>query len=194
MDLEAPRDEVLTQKDQANTCVSTAWLRLGWESRLQPAGRPTPGRRRIIGNQPSDKRGERRRSAQKMSSPRPAFPPSAHGVHAASTPQNPSRTPSPLSSLPCPSPPLTPPLACCILTITAGRRFRDARRLPRRGKLRVIFDILFWVWGLASGSFRELGIGFPASFRRAFPYARTAWPPAPPFHPPLGRPIKANQG
>jgi hypothetical protein len=27
MDLEAPRDEVLTQKDQANTCVSTAWLR-----------------------------------------------------------------------------------------------------------------------------------------------------------------------
>ena len=28
MDLEAPRDEVLTQKDQANTCVSTAWLRL----------------------------------------------------------------------------------------------------------------------------------------------------------------------
>jgi hypothetical protein len=24
MDLEAPRDEVLTQKDQANTCVSTA--------------------------------------------------------------------------------------------------------------------------------------------------------------------------
>jgi hypothetical protein len=28
MNLEAPRDEVLTQKDQANTCVSTAWLRL----------------------------------------------------------------------------------------------------------------------------------------------------------------------
>jgi hypothetical protein len=28
MDLKALHDEVLTQKDQANTCVSTAWLRL----------------------------------------------------------------------------------------------------------------------------------------------------------------------
>ena len=39
MDLEAPRDEVLTQKDQANTCVSTAWLRLRRQS-------PNPATRR----------------------------------------------------------------------------------------------------------------------------------------------------